>query len=174
MIKDFKKITLKLKKGRTEYFDEFYDATKKGVYFTVRSIVKDYSLAQDVMQDVYCAFLDKIDGIDADKNVYAYLITAARNRALNALKKDSKLVPLEYCENAESFEPESFSPLLDFARANLPPDDWRILKLTVVDGYNRAETAKLLNRPVSTVSRRYNAILKKVEKMYKAVYDEKV
>ena len=53
MIKDLKKITLKLKKGRTEYFDEFYDATKKGVYFTVCSIVKDYSLAQDVMPVSY-------------------------------------------------------------------------------------------------------------------------
>ena len=45
--------------------------------------------------------------------------------------------------------------------------------MTAVYGYRRVEVAKKLNRPVTTVNRKYNVILKKIEKYYDEVYYEK-
>ena len=42
----------RLKKGKTRYFDEFYDLTKKAVYFTVFKILGTAAESNDVMQDV--------------------------------------------------------------------------------------------------------------------------
>ena len=165
-------LTEKLKQGKMAYFDEFYDATKNGVYFTIKSIVKDYSLAEDIMQGVYESFMNHINDIDTDKSIYSYLITTAKNMSLNEIKKGERLAPLDYYENIECPEEESFTPLLDFAKKNLDEYEWKILKLTVIDGYRRVEVAKLLNKPIATVNWQYNKILKKVEKMYKEVYDE--
>ena len=162
----------KLKQGKIKYFDQFYDATKNGVYFTIKSIVKDYSLAEDIMQDVYESFLQKIEDVDENKNVYAYLITTAKNKALNEVKRGERFSPLDYHENIECPEVESFSPLLDFAKQHLDDYEWKILKLTVVDGYRRVEVAKIIDRPIATVNWQYNNILKKLERMYKEVYDE--
>ena len=40
----------RLKKGKTRYFDEFYDLTKKAVYFTVFKILGTAAESNDVMQ----------------------------------------------------------------------------------------------------------------------------
>lgn len=172
MKKNINSIVKKLKKGYSEYFDELYDATKNGVFFMIKSIVKDYSLSEDIMQDTYISFINKLDDIDENGNIYAYLLQTAKNKALNEVKKDARLVGVDYLENMECDEPDTFTPLLDFAKTHLENSEWRILKLTVVDGYRRVEVAKILNKPVATVNWQYNKILKKVEIMYKEVYDE--
>lgn len=172
MKKDLNSLIKKIKKGYGEYFDDLYDATKNGVFYMIKSIVKDYSLAEDIMQDTYISFMSKLENIDENGNIYSYLLTTARNKALNEVKKDSRLVGVDYLENMEMEEVDTFTPLLDFAKNHLDENEWKILKLTVVDGYRRVEVAKLIGKPVATVNWQYNKILKKVEKMYKEVYDE--
>ncbi len=172
MKKDLNSLIKKIKKGYAEYFDDLYDATKNGVFFMIKGIVKDYSLAEDIMQDTYISFMNKLDDIDENGNIYSYLLTTAKNKALNEVKRDSRLVGVDYLENMECDEVDTFTPLLDFARAHLEENEWKILKLTVVDGYRRVEVAKMVNKPIATINWQYNKILKKVEKMYKEVYDE--
>lgn len=166
------KLLEKLKQGKLQFFDEFYDTTKNGVFFMIRSIIKDYSRSEDIMQDVYLSFMNNLDKIDIDGNPYSYLLTMARNKALNEAGRDARIVGIDYLENIECPETDGFSPLLDFAKTHLEEDEWRLLKLTIVDGYRRVEAAKLIGKPVATVNWQYNKILKKVEKMYKEVYDE--
>lgn len=170
MERELKHLTAKLKRGHTDAFDKLYELTKKGVYFMIYSIVKNKHLAEDLMQDTYIGFLTKISDVDENGNVYSYLLTAARNKSLNEVKRLGKETDSEILETVECPVTENLSPLLDFAKEKLPADEWHILKLTVVDGYKRVEVAKMLSKPVSTLNRQYNAILAKVEKLYKEVY----
>ena len=98
----------------------------------------------------------------------------AKNKALNEVKKYSRIVSIDYLENVECPEQDAYSPLLDFAKEHLNEYEWKILKLTIIDGYRRVEVAKLLDKPIATVNWQYNKILKKVEKMYEEVYNEKI
>ena len=56
-------------------FDTFYNLTKNQVFYAIVSIVKDHATAEDIMQDVYMKFLEKIDDSKTNSNPYAYLST---------------------------------------------------------------------------------------------------
>ena len=172
MQKNLQKLVKDIKNGYMESFDKLYDQTKSGVFYMIKSIVKDESLSEDIMQDTYISFMNNIDRIDDTGSIYSYLLTTAKNKSLNEIRNNDKLTNIDYLENLECPEVESFTPLLDFARKNLTPDEWRILKLTIIDGYRRVEVAKMIGKPIATVNWQYNKILKKVEKMHKEVYDE--
>ena len=49
-------------------------------------------------------------------------------------------------------------------------EEFFILENTVIYGYTRVEVAAMLKKPVSTVNRQYNALLKKAKEMAKEAY----
>ena len=71
---------------------------------------------------------------------------------------------------AETDENSFDTPLLDLCRKRLTEEDFYILENTVLFGYTRVDVAKALGKPVSTVNRRYNEILKKIKKFATEIY----
>ena len=64
-------------------FDEFYNETKKTVFFSIVAIVKDDNIIDDLIQDTYIKFLENIDKYQSKTNIKAYLSTMAHNLAIN-------------------------------------------------------------------------------------------
>ncbi len=159
-----------LKAGKKEYFEEFYRLTKGAVWYSVLRYVKSRHHAEDVLQDTYIAFLDHLDSVRGDP--LPYLCTIAKNKALDSIKKDAKLdkAPLPEDMPAETDENSFDTPLLDLCRKRLTEEDFYILENTVLFGYTRVDVAKALGKPVSTVNRRYNEILKKIKKFATEIY----
>ncbi len=159
-----------LKAGKKEYFEEFYRLTKGAVWYSVLRYVKSRHHAEDVLQDTYIAFLDHLDAVRGDP--LPYLCTIAKNKALDSIKKDAKLdkAPLSEDMPAETDENSFDTPLLDLCRKRLTEEDFYILENTVLFGYTRVDVAKALGKPVSTVNRRYNEILKKIKKFATEIY----
>lgn len=165
-----------LKAGKKEFFDPFYDQTKGAVWHTIYAIVKDRCAAEDLMQESYIAFLNHLQEIDERANPLAYLITTARNKALNELRRrnkeansDPEDLPLPDPRDAYA---EDEMPLWEKAREILSENEWNLLELCLIYGYKRVEAAKILKLPVSTVNWQYHNILKKIKKHYAEVYDE--
>ena len=162
-----KTLIVKLKKGRREYFDEFYELTKKSVYFTVRSLSTDKFFIEDVMQDAYVSFLTNLNKVDG--NPLPYLIEIAKNKALDAIKKNNKVdtsIEIETL-NLAAAETETDFPFLNRLKKQLTEEEYFILEKTVFMGFRRVEVAKMLNKPVPTVNRKYHVVLNKIKKMYK-------
>lgn len=159
-----------LKAGKKEYFEEFYRLTKGAVWYSVLRYVKSRHHAEDVLQDTYIAFLNHLDSVWGDP--LPYLCTIAKNKALDSIKKDAKLdkAPLPEDMPAETDENSFDTPLLDLCRKRLTEEDFYILENTVLFGYTRVDVAKALGKPVSTVNRRYNEILKKIKKFATEIY----
>ncbi len=159
-----------LKAGKKEYFEEFYRLTKGAVWYSVLRYVKSRHHAEDVLQDTYIAFLNHLDSVRGDP--LPYLCTIAKNKALDSIKKDAKLdkSPLPEDMPAETDENSFDTPLLDLCRKRLTEEDFYILENTVLFGYTRVDVAKALGKPVSTVNRRYNEILKKIKKFATEIY----
>ena len=155
----------KLKKGRREYFDEFYELTKKSVYFTVRSLSTDKFFIEDVMQDAYVSFLTNLNKVDG--NPLPYLIEIAKNKALDAIKKNNKVDTSIEIETLNLAAAETDFPFLNSLKKQLTEEEYFILEKTVFMGFRRVEVAKMLNKPVSTVNRKYHVVLNKIKKMYK-------
>ncbi|MEG1751643.1 MAG: sigma-70 family RNA polymerase sigma factor [Clostridia bacterium] len=164
---------LKLKQDTYKHFEEFYDLTKVGVFYTIKKICFDRSLIEDVMQDTYLLFLRNLHKIDLTSNPYSYLLTIAHNTAINKIKSQKPSVNVSDYENIFQSLPQNGTPLLNLCQNKLKPDDWKIIELCIVYGYKRVEVAKMLNKPISTINWQYNNCLKQIKNLYKEVYDEK-
>ena len=102
-----------------------------------------------------------------------YLCSIAKNKALDSIKKESginKSVTPEDLQFAVSDNYATEAPLLETCRKNFSEEEFFILENTVIYGYTRVEVAAMLKKPVSTVNRQYNALLKKAKEMAKEAY----
>lgn len=173
MQKNINALVKKLRHGQSEYFNEFYDATKTAVFFTINKIVNNRTAAEDIMQETYVSFINNLHIIDDNRNAYSYLLTTAKNKAINEYKKIARVDYIDFLEDLPYEQGDLDAPLLNYAKEKLTSEEWDMLERTVVLGYRRVEVAKQLNKPISTVNWQYNQVLKKVQKFYKEVYNEK-
>lgn len=78
-------------KGENSKLEALYKTYRKRMYFAAFKVLKDPMLAEDAVHDAFIAIarnLDKTDSVDCVKTA-SYVIKAAKNTALNMLKKDS-------------------------------------------------------------------------------------
>lgn len=142
-------------------FDEFYELTSKQIYFTAFSILKDNTLAQDVMQETYITFLEKIDGYVLGSNIFAYLTVIARNKSINIYNKGKQVVfDEEKLVNVASDEYESSSEIKEILSHLDSQLEREIVVYHVLLGYKFKEIATVVNEPLGTVLWRYNKALK--------------
>ena len=186
-----KMLVKKLKEGKSEYFDEFYDLTKVAVFCVIKKFITDNALVQDLMQDTYIKFLNSLHKIDSSYNPFSYLLMIAKNKAIDEIRKNGRVdyvdfedtldnitsinankIAVELTEDDNTFTYNS--PLLKYCKENLSGEDFKILEMTTIFGYKRVEVAEMLNIPKSTLNWKYNQILKKVKEFYKEVYNERI
>ena len=56
----------KLKAGKKEYFDEFYNLTISAVWYVVKKIIPERFFAEDIVQESYIAFLNNLQNVNGD------------------------------------------------------------------------------------------------------------
>lgn len=169
------KIVKKLKNGEKEYFSEFYALTKSAVFYVVKNTLGSFSVySEDVMQDTYITFLNKLPYIDEGKNYKAYLLSIAKSKSLDELRKhkriDKSIDPSEMTISVLDTEINGF-PLIDYCKKNLKEEEFRLLELAVIYGFKQVEIAKMTKTSVSTVNWRYLKLLVKIRKFYEEVYE---
>ena len=146
-------------------FDVFYRLTKQQVFFTIISIVKDQSLAEDLLQDTYMKFLEKIDGFKEGGNVYAYLVTIGRNLSINLYHERKKEVISEEifetipAEEVEETHDEEIFELLNV----LDQSEREIVTMHIINDLKFREIASIMKKPLGTVLWIYNKALKKMK-----------
>lgn len=166
-----KTLLSELKAGKKEYFDEFYSLTKGAVWHAVRKIVVGRFDAEDVVQEAYVSFLTNIAAVKDDP--LPYLVQTAKNKALDHLRRERKTdksVAIEDVRVQAFDEYPSHGSLLDVCKKALDEEEFFILEQAVVFGYTRVEIARTMNKPVSTVNRKYNEVLRKLKKIGREAY----
>ncbi len=149
------------KSGDYSNFSEFYNLTKKQVYFTAYAVLKKSQLAEDVMQDTYLSFLNNILDFEKGKNVFAYLTVIARNKSFNIYNKEKRIsVNDELLKNtpAETHFDEGDEQIILNMLSN--EIEREIVTYHVILGYKFHEIASILKIPLGTVLWRYNKALK--------------
>lgn len=119
-------------------------------------LINDRNAAEDIVQDVFVGLWVNRRKINFDIPVSGYLYTAARNAALNFLKKskryrsaDPTAVPFEAYADSISVEEEA-DRMLSAAIAKLPPRTAEVILLSL-EGKSQAEIAKEMDVTVSNV-----------------------
>ncbi len=166
-----------LKKKDNETFEAVYHETKHAVYAMILPIVKDRSLAEDVMQDTYIKMIENIYSYNQKYKFINWLLTIAKNTALDSYRKNQKSFSIDVQEADDLFiskesnvehelEAEYYLSLLN-------DDERRVVVLKVLGDMKHKDIAKLLDKPLGTVIWLYNEAMKKMRSMKEDDRDEK-
>lgn len=165
---DFEEYLEALKQKDDEAFAFIYNETKYGVYALILSIIKDRSLAEDIMQETYLAMLEKIDTYKLGTNFRNWLLTIARNKAIDYYRKRQRedLVDPEdllISNEARGENAALLSEVLDL----LDDNERSILLLHIVEKMKHREVSEVLNLPLGTTLWLYQRALAKIRKYEK-------
>lgn len=156
---------IKFAAGDLSRFDEFYEETKRTVYYIALSVLKERSLAEDAMQNCYLKAIRFADRYRKGTNAGAWLARIAKNEAIGIGRKRAREHSVDTAESEYLFpvyETGDYGSLIDLARKILKEGEFAVVML-VAEGYKRREIAKMLSVPLPTVTWRYNNALKKLK-----------
>ncbi len=144
-------------------FEDIYDSYSKQMYHVAKGIVTDTQLAEDAVQDALLRIARNISTINTfhPKVVRAYVLTAAKNAAINILKKQkretSNVIAYEdiSCDdNADISKIMETTETMEDVKSvmkRLPLMYREVLMLRYVNGMAYSEIAQLLGRSQSTI-----------------------
>ena len=146
-------------------FDVFYRLTKQQVFFAILSIIKDQSLTEDLLQETYMKFLEKINNFKEGSNPYAYLTQIGRNLAIdlyNQRKKEIRSEEIFETIPAEEPEEETSDEIFKILD-ELNDDEKEIVVMHAINDLKFREIADITKKPLGTVLWIYNKAIKKLK-----------
>jgi len=185
-LEDYKSITdsqliFKVSGYDSKALEELYDRYSPILYSLIRKIVTEKSIAEEILADVFVILWKRKDSYNLSaNNVYTWLITLARNKAVDRKKrKDNTEGMPEYSDDYEDnfIIPrlsKSIDPL-DLKNALAVKDKFEdalnkltdaqkfVLYLAYYEGKSHSEIANKLNIPVSTVKSKIQLSLSKLK-----------
>lgn len=154
-------------------FEDLYLSTRPAVYCMILSIVKNPSVAEDLMQDTYLIVKKSVESYQPQQKPMAWLYTIARNLCYMELRskrytllEEEQLLALPAKEEQESQALDRM--VLEKAMQVLDEQGREIVLLHVVSGMKFREIASVLHQPLGSVLSKYNRSIKKLQKAIKA------
>ena len=154
----------KIAAGDMTAFDPLYEETKGTVFYIALSILRERSLAEDVMQTCYLKVIRYAGKYRQGTNAAAWIARIAKNEALDLKRKRAREHLVDTGESEYLFPTytvDESSHLIDIARKVLKDGEFSVVML-VAEGYKRREIAEMLKVPLPTVTWRYNHAIKKL------------
>lgn len=150
------------------HFDEFYNETKKTVFFSILSVIKDTSVVDDLMQDTYIKFLENIDKY-THTSINAYLSTMAHNIAINYYNKEKRIVHDEEIIDYIPEEKENKDMKYQYIEvmemvSELDDISRQIVILHTINDLKFKDIAKIVDKPLGTVLWIYNKAIKELKR----------
>ena len=148
--------------------EELYNRYSALLFALIKKVIKDENTAEEVLTDVFVIIWKKIDYFDFNtNNVYTWLVTLARNKAIDTLRRMSSTELSEYNEEYENefiiphlsldIEPLDFVTALsikdDIEKAlnDLTDAQQYVIYLAYYEGLTQQEIASKLNIPLPTI-----------------------
>ncbi|MGV3467441.1 MAG: RNA polymerase sigma factor [Heyndrickxia sp.] len=156
--------------GYISEFKQYFDEHKKHVFSIALSILRDFELSEDVLQEVYLKLFQQMKH-QKISNVKAWLISVSRNTALDHYRKKNREITgfdQQYFENVQHLwdDPVDKIVLAKYMEM-LDSVERQIVVLKDIAGMKHREITKIVEMPLGTVLWKYNVALKKLRKSLK-------
>ncbi|HHX79323.1 MAG TPA: RNA polymerase sigma factor [Acholeplasmataceae bacterium] len=147
-------------------FETIYKETSSSVYAIIKTIVKDHNITEDLMQDTYIKMIKSINSYNTKQKFKTWLLTIARNTAIDWYRKTKKEMLVDVSESEYLF-PSTKSTVDYEYNANyflslLDDEEKEVVVLYAMEGFKHREIAKIIDKPVGTVTWIYNKAMKKL------------
>lgn len=159
-----------LKKEDMTAFDEFYEMTKRPIYYSILGLTKDEATAEDILAETYVKFLNNLSKLKKNKNPLGYLLVSARNLSLDYFKRENRISSIEdYATEQEigasvTEQYDDSERLLERMRLLLSEDEYQIVVLYVLSEFTHKEISEHLNKPLGTITWSYKNAINKLQK----------
>ncbi|MDE6728183.1 MAG: sigma-70 family RNA polymerase sigma factor, partial [Oscillospiraceae bacterium] len=150
--------------GDGKAFDELYEMTKNGVWFTCKKLLKNEENAKDVMQDTYLAAFENFGSLTDFGGIQSWLNKIAANKCKNYIKSKTNIALAENSEELlenipdDRLLPEEYVTdmakrriIMDIIERSLSEDQYRTIILYYLDEMTAAEIAELMDCHEKTV-----------------------
>jgi RNA polymerase sigma-70 factor (ECF subfamily) len=165
-------LILRFNRGDRSVLHRLYDKYKDDLVSLAAALLLDVSLAQDVVHDVFIAFLDSAERFRLTGSLKGYLATCVANRARNVNKAAWRRhgtalddVPEMACDAPPPEQAAIFGEQLRQLAAalqQLPYEQREVLLLRSHSGMRFAAIAKAQGVSINTVQGRYRYAVSKV------------
>lgn len=159
------KLAIKIARRDKRAFEQLYEEMRRLVFSVCLGVVKDRGVAEEVTQDTFVTVWQKSAEFRG-KGYKTWVLTVARNKALNELRKRKRETPVDFAENEAlggAYLPDMDTGVaLKAALSGLEEQDRQIVLLRS-GGVKAKEIARLLGLPRGTVSWRYAEALKRLK-----------
>ncbi len=150
-----------LKEGDERALEKIFYRYKDKLYAYCFKIVKTKDLTDEIVADVFITLWKRRDQLNITTSFEAYLITIARNLAIDSLKKASKderlyeeillNASLLYTQPEDRFDYYELQAAVEAAIDNLPPQRRQIFRMSREENYTHQEIADRLHISKNTV-----------------------
>lgn len=142
-------------------FEQVYTLYKKKMWYTANAVLSDGYLAEDAVHNAFVGIaknINKVDDVNSSKTL-SYVITAAKNAAIDLLRKNRSHTEINIDELYDLSDTNSSSFYQSFETENTVqeillkmPSIYRdVLYLLLVEEMTEKEIASLLGRKPGTV-----------------------
>lgn len=144
-----------------------YEEVRIPVYNFAMSIVKNKSIAEDILQDTIIKIYDSIESYKPKGTPMSWILTITRNNALMKIREQNKNNEMEdedwdKLEGEECIIKDEYI-LLKASMQELTDEERQIITLYVLSGLKHREIAKILKLPLATTLSKYHRALKKLK-----------
>lgn len=172
---DQDELVARMKAREADAFSHLYDNYSAAIYGSISRIIPNEDVAQEVLQDAFMKFWDKIDQYDTSKGrLFTWMVNISRNLAIDKLRsKEMKKVGktdtidtyVTGIEQAHLNYQHIDAIGLKETMASLRDEERLILELAYFKGYTQSEISEEYNIPLGTVKTRLRAGLKNLRKV---------
>ena len=164
--KTISKLIIESQNGNEESFNELYKNTSLILINQVKEILNDYESVLDIVQDTYLKMLQS--KLKNDENGLSYLITIARNLAINMYNKRKKEISIDNVDYDNFLDVDEIKKheidIQKLMKDKLTPYQIELINLHIMYGLKHVEIALKLNKPVGTIMWQYNEAIKVLRK----------
>ena len=164
-----------LQKGNELAFTELINKYNRRLFSYAVSLSGDYSLAKDIVQDVFIKTFEYRKRLDPQFSIQGFLYRSVYNQFINQYHKNKSLLKVhdEYVrfldqiitDTSES-NFEKMAKLLNESISNLPKKCKEVFILSKKDGLTNIEIAEYLNISIKTVESHITQAFKLLKKVF--------
>ena len=165
--------------GDIESFRILVERYERPLFCLVRNLVPDRVECEDVAQEVFLTAYTRLQSYDPDRSAFAtWLLTIARNKCLNVLKKRKPSSARELPEPIDPRTPDravvedELYRRLDAGLAALPLEQKTAFVLAEIQGLPHNEIARIEGIPVGTVKSRVSRAREKLRSLLRLAAEQ--
>lgn len=172
-----RELLARYQRGSEEAFVSFYDRHSRGLYLFLLSLVQSREAAEELLQETFLGLVGRLDALETREDMKPYLFTAARNSAIDWMRREKRCRRAMEKRREDPFFPgpdsraESFEtsgPDVDELNKllhQLPIEQREVVVLKEMVGLTFREISALAKAPENTVVSRHRYAMTKLRSM---------